>query len=239
MKKGEAEAKRILEMFGIQFDDSYQDNNVGNSMADLRYKDGRYLEVTHTRHNNGIFIHENKFAKKSFEEQMEVTQKVNKAISRINNVAYKRVNGVLTSDALVQYNADKKLLKKHLNYNASKGDFHSSEFKCDAPIIRYSADNILNEINLDKGKKYPNGDVDLFIFVTKEEFDLFFGELKQVGKNIKSNSTLKKILKSPFPVIYISIWNIKEPNYYEIDSPIVMMIEKESNEAIKIRIFNK
>lgn len=50
MKKGEFEAKSILEKLGVQFDESYYDDNSRNSMADFKYKNGRFLEVTHTRH---------------------------------------------------------------------------------------------------------------------------------------------------------------------------------------------
>lgn len=238
MKKGEAEAKRILEMFGIQFDDSYQDNNVGNSMADLRYKDGRYLEVTHTRHNNGIFIHENKFAKKSFEEQMEVTQKVNKAISRINNADYEQVNGKLTENSSAQYKMDADLLKEHFNYDVSKVDNRAEEFKCDRPIIQYSSDNILYEIKNDKGNKYPSGDTDLFVYVTQEEYDIFCKELKQMGKNIKSTSILKTILESPFQVIYICIWNLRKLEY-KIEEPKVIILQKNGKESVKISILTK
>lgn len=36
MKKGEFEAKSILEKLGVQFDESYYDDNSRNSMADFK-----------------------------------------------------------------------------------------------------------------------------------------------------------------------------------------------------------
>ena len=53
-KKGEQEAITILENLGIEIDTSYHDDNSQQSMPDIRCKGGRYIEVTHTFHNNAI-----------------------------------------------------------------------------------------------------------------------------------------------------------------------------------------
>ena len=53
-KKGEQEAITILENLGIEIDRSYYDDNSQQSMPDIRCKDGRYIEITHTFHNNAI-----------------------------------------------------------------------------------------------------------------------------------------------------------------------------------------
>jgi hypothetical protein len=53
-KKGESEAIIILENIGIEIDRDYYDDNSHKSMPDIRCKDGRYIEVTHTLHNNAI-----------------------------------------------------------------------------------------------------------------------------------------------------------------------------------------
>lgn len=82
-KKGEKEAREILERKGIKFDNSYYDDNVGESKADLRYENGRFLEVTHTRHNNSIYYSPNKFSKKQLNEKMQLLHKVNNAYDRI------------------------------------------------------------------------------------------------------------------------------------------------------------
>ncbi len=50
MKKGEKEAATILKSLGVELDESYCDNNSEKSMPDLKYKDGRFIEVTHTKH---------------------------------------------------------------------------------------------------------------------------------------------------------------------------------------------
>ena len=68
-KKSEKKAREILERKGIKFDNSYCDNNIGKSKADLRYENGRFLEVTHTRHNNSIYYSPNKFSKKKLNEK--------------------------------------------------------------------------------------------------------------------------------------------------------------------------
>ena len=60
-KQGEIEAITILESIGIQVDRDYLDDNGQNSMPDIRCKDGRYIEVTHTLHNNAITTTVSKF----------------------------------------------------------------------------------------------------------------------------------------------------------------------------------
>lgn len=51
-KKSELEAITILESIGIQVDRNYYDDNSHKSMPNIRCKDGRYIEITHTFHNN-------------------------------------------------------------------------------------------------------------------------------------------------------------------------------------------
>ena len=53
-KKGEQEAITILKNLGIEVDNDYYDDNSHKSMPDIKCKDGRYIEVTHTHHNNAI-----------------------------------------------------------------------------------------------------------------------------------------------------------------------------------------
>ncbi len=79
-----------------------------------------------------------------------------------------------TPEGQAQFKKDAKLLKEHMGYDVTEMDFAKqfSEFKCDHPTIHFSTDNILREITKDKGKKYPDGDVDLFVFATDQEFRL-------------------------------------------------------------------
>ena len=77
MKQGEQEAKMILERKGVAFDDNYHDDNSRPSMPDFKYLDEeRFLEVTHTLHNNAIITHINRFHRKSTAEQLEIMEKV-------------------------------------------------------------------------------------------------------------------------------------------------------------------
>ena len=152
MKKGELEATEILEKLGEQFDEDYHDDNSKSSMPDLRYKNGRYLEVTHTRHNNAIFTSANKFSKKSITEQLEIEIKAADAIERMCNSGYGKDN-----TEKKQCMEDCKLLKSHMGYDATLYENKFNEFKCDIPMSMFSAENIMNEITKDKGKKYPNG----------------------------------------------------------------------------------
>ena len=53
-KRGELEAILILENLGIEIDKDYYDDNSKKSMPDIKCKDGHYIEVTHTLHNDAL-----------------------------------------------------------------------------------------------------------------------------------------------------------------------------------------
>lgn len=229
MKQGENEAKTILEKFGIEFDPIYEDKNIGKSMPDLKYKDGRYLEVTHTRHNKAIFTSIGDFWKKSSQEQCEIIHSVSNALERYNKLNYEMGDGKLSEKGQKQYREDLKLLKKQYgdfpNICRNVFEVKFSEFKCNTPIIQFSSDNILDEIVKDKGSKYPDGNTDLFLFVTEEEFNVFITELKQYEWNRTAQCHIKMILASPFSCIYLCIWNIYKQEY-EIDNPTICKLKK-------------
>lgn len=89
MKQGEQEAKMILVRKGVAFDDNYHDDNSRPSMPDFKYLDEeRYLEVTHTLHNNAIITHINRFHRKSTAEQLEIMEKARNAYDRIHEYCY-------------------------------------------------------------------------------------------------------------------------------------------------------
>ena len=88
-KRGEEEAVKILESKGYIFDKSYFDDNSQNSMPDLRYIDGRYLEVTHTFHNNNI-SELNRFHKMSISGQLCKQLEVNASLKRIQESSSKK-----------------------------------------------------------------------------------------------------------------------------------------------------
>lgn len=231
MKKGELEAKEILEKLGEQFDEDYHDDNSKSSMPDLRYKNGRYLEVTHTRHNNAIFTSANKFSKKSITEQLEIEIKAADAIERMCNSGYGKDN-----TEKKQCMEDCKLLKSHMGYDATFYENKFNEFKCDIPMSMFSAENIMNEITKDKGKKYPNGDTDLFIFAAFDEFKFFWELLEQYEWNGYSRLAVNQIFASPFQVIYICSWDIERQKYNILHQKIKKIV-KINAKQLKIETF--
>ena len=107
MKQGEQEAKMILVRKGVAFDDNYHDDNSRPSMPDFKYLDEeRFLEVTHTLHNNAIITHINRFHRKSTAEQLEIMEKARNVYDRIHEYRYPD-----TEEGMVQYRCDLKLVK--------------------------------------------------------------------------------------------------------------------------------
>lgn len=158
MKQGEQEAKMILVRKGVAFDDNYHDDNSRPSMPDFKYLDEeRFLEVTHTLHNNAIITHINRFHRKSTAEQLEIMEKARNVYDRIHEYRYPD-----TEEGMVQYRCDLKLVKSHMGYDPTKWVFGEklSEFDCDSPIIECSTENILREVR-EKGEKHKSGNTDL------------------------------------------------------------------------------
>lgn len=231
MKTGEQEAKEILQKCGIEFDESHSDENVGHSIPDLRYKDGRYLEVTHTKHNNYICKGVNKYAKKSLEEKFEIEKKVSLAIKRVHNLDYEKEGEIFSAKSHEQYRKDCKLLKEHMGYNPANQNCPFDEFGCDVPMFHFSADNVIREITDDKGKKYPGEDVDLFIFVAEEEYEYFFNIFNEITCNACAQGHFKALLQSPFPVIYICKWDFFQGDY---SNPVLTKLIKTVDGGIEI-----
>ena len=216
-KKGELEAITILRNIGIEVDVTYYDDNSHKSMPDIRCKDGRYIEVTHTFHNNAIPTTVSRFDRlqpgedwsEYTKRHLDVEMECSHALDRVHNLDYEKDDmWRLTPAGQAQFKKDTKLLKEHMGYDVTEMDFNkrNSEFKCDHPKIYFSTDNILREISEDKGRKYPDGDVDLFIFATDEEFRLMKELIPQMNWNRTAMGFLNRILRSPFPVIYVCEW---------------------------------
>lgn len=225
-KQGENEAIKILENKGYSFDYSYIDNGSQESVPDLRYTDGRFLEVTHTFHNNSIAQEPNLFSKKSITEQLSIMNAAKEAYDRIQNIDYEQDdNGDLTEKGLNNYHHDTALVKSHYGYDCTVWDFDKrfSEFKCDTPIIEMTSDNILREICDDKGKKHTDGNTDLFVFVLDGEMDAFKHLLKTRLWNGCSNSFFKSIIYSPFKRIYLCEWDFCHQKY-NIENPELFII---------------
>lgn len=99
-----------------------------------------------------------------------------------------------------------------------------------------SIQNILNEIINDKGKKYLDNNVDLFIFVLKEEYNSFVGVYE--NHSAEWYDFVEKINRTSFDVIYLCVWDM-ENQKYTIDNPILIKIKliKETS-ACKVDIVN-
>lgn len=235
-KKGEQEAITILENLGIEIDRSYYDDNSQQSMPDIKSKDGRYIEITHTFHNNAIPKGISKFDRLQSDEDwsgytqrhLKVETECSCALDRVRKGDYERDDGwKLTSVGQAQFKKDAKLLKEHMGYDVTEMDFAKqfSEFKCDHPTIHFSTDNILREITKDKGKKYPDGDVDLFVFATDEEFRLMKELIPQWTWNGTASGFLNQILKSPFPKIYVCEWYFERQEYNTDDPQLIIFLK--------------
>lgn len=231
-KAGEYEALLILKSMGVEIDEEYYDDNSEPSMPDLRYKDGKGIEVTHTRHNNAIVKGINNYNKIKPEEDpsawlkrhMDIELQCHDAIERIHTSDYLRDEfGDFTPEAQEQYKKDLKFLKKHMGYDLGEWDYDKrfSEFNCDIPSLYFSTDNILREVNDDKGNKYSDGNTDLFIFVVDEEYRLMKDLLPQRNWNGTAIAFLNALVRSPFPTIYVCTWDFRKQEYNTANPDII------------------
>ena len=225
MKQGEQQAKEILERKGIAFDETHHDDGSKHSLPDLKYLgEERYLEVTHTLHNNKIAMEPNDYYMKSTSEQQEIEEKAFAAYDRIRHIGYPN-----TEEGKAQYKRDLKLVKSHYGYDPTKIDFSEqfSEFKCDRPTIECSTDNILRKVK-EKGEKHKSGNTDLFIFVLEDEFEAMMDLLQSDPQYSSYAVFINAILQSPFQVVYVCQWDF-EAQKYEVDDPLIMKFEKTVN----------
>lgn len=224
MKKGEREAKQILQSKGFEFDELYIDDNSKPSMPDLRFKNGRYLEVTHTLHNHGNITHLNKYHQKSTDEQLRIAKEAKAAYDRIKTKGYPYTLDGLTTEGLKQYKRDRILVKEHYGLDVADG---TRTEKCDHPAIVSSVDNILREITKDKASKHPNSDTDLFIFILEDEYRCFCELIKSKSYNMYYDTFMNCIIKSPFKCVYLCVWDF-ESQSYNIENPVLIKMEKVS-----------
>ncbi len=231
MKQGEKEAKEILERKGIAFDETHQDDGSKHSLPDLKYLgEDRYLEVTHTWHNNKIAKEPNQFHMKSTAEQLEIMENAHAAYERIRSLSYPR-----TEAGHAQYQRDLKLVKSHYGYDPTKPSFSEqfSEFACDRPIIDCAPENIIREV-ISKGKTHNSGNTDLFIFVLEDEFEAMMYILRSGPINSACTAFVNCILRSPFPVVYVCAWNW-ETQKYETENPVLMKFEKTDDDGVNAK----
>ena len=209
------------------------------SMPDLRYKNGRYLEVTHTAHNNSIMSFQNKYSQLSMTEQLEISERAYEAYKRMMNCEYEydSLGDHLTEKGLRDYKKDAAILKSHYGYDVKTFDYNKmfSEFNCDVPSIRMSSDNILKEITKDKGKKYTDGSTDLFIFVTDGEMYSVDELINSREYNSASTGFFKAVRSAPFKNIFLCEWNWCSQQY-ELESPNILLMKVENNDVKTIKL---
>lgn len=85
MKKTEKIAKTILKKRGKVFDDAYFDDGSSESMPDLRYANGIFVEITQTNHNNGLFC-DDEDTEKAYKKEM----KRQEVLDKLDLEAYRR-----------------------------------------------------------------------------------------------------------------------------------------------------
>lgn len=246
-KKGEKEAVIILESIGIKIDKEYLDDNSQASMPDLKNENGRYIEVTHTKHNNFLFMGINKYDQfwsgengdEWIQRHLDTELACSEAIDRTEKLDYEcDEDGIFTDKAKEQYQKDCILLKSHMGFDPMEINSQKqfSEFKCDRPIISFSVDNIINEIKNDKGRKQYSVDTDLFIFATEQEFDIMKKLISERSWNGAAYELLNEILYSKFSVIFVCPWNIENQEYNTLN-PQIVKFEKEDI-GLKWKWFN-
>ena len=246
-KQGENEAINILVNLGIEIDREYYDDNSRNSMPDIKCKDGHYIEVTHTLHNNALIKSVSNYYKllpgedwSSYNQRHQrVEKECSQALHRISKMDYEKdLLFRLTIAGKIQFKKDIKLVKEHMGYDFSEADMNKrqSEFKCDCPTFLFSVDNILRELNKDKGTKYSEGNVDLFIFVTEDEFRLMKDLIHQMNWNGVARGFLNQILYSPFPRLYVCEWDFESQKYNTSNPKLVIFYN--SNDRLEWKWHN-
>ena len=228
-KRGEQEAKSILQSKGLEFDDAYFDDNSKESMPDLRFKNGRYLEVTHTLHNYNIVDRPNDFWWKSPKEKLQIMQAANEAYERIKKRDYPRTPDGLTPEGSAQYKRDAKTVKNHFGIDVTDRS-QWSEFKCDITVLSFSADNIIREIN-EKAPKHSKVDTELFIFIVEDEYRCLRYLLDTREYNGSYIKFMNSVINSPFDVIYLCVWDFKS-KIYDIDNPTLLKFETLSEQEL-------
>lgn len=215
-KRGEAEAMQILQAKGILFDEKYNDEGKENSKPDLRYADGRYLEVTHTLHNHSTVCNLNRFQRKDIEEQLQIMSAAKEANDRNRKRNYPMTLEGLTDEGKEQFKRDVKVVRDHYGMDISDFTKHS-EFNCDVPVIECSTDNIIRQVR-EKALKHTNGDTDLFVFILEDEYRCLCYLLETGTWNGCYNAFLNALFASLFPTIYICVWDFHNQKY-DVENP--------------------
>ena len=207
MKKTEKIAKAILEKRGKVFDGTYFDDGSSESMPDLRYANGRFVEITQTNHNNGLFC-DDEDTEKAYKKEM----KRQEVLDKLDLGAYRRY---MTNDypdgCGHSRSSDEKILREAYGWNKDTQTF-GSEFGSLLSTIEYSIQNISKVIKR-KHEKHKRKNIELFVFVTEEEFDLFEKVIENSQWNPIDKKLLEEIYDTCFKKIYLSVYNLEKQDY--------------------------
>lgn len=215
-KKGELEAKEIIELMGIEL--IHNDDNSEENMPDFKFANtDEYLEVTHTKHNYnlGCTKFEKKIQTMNFDEFCEAYTDPCLAYDRLKE----------KPKDISQYKKDVKTVKEHFGYDAINPNNSDSENGVNIRTYEYSVDNIITAIEI-KNEKYKTMDnISLFCFATEDEFNLL-NELMKQDWNCAKQSFLNQISQTVFKKIYIckfyfDCYNIE----YDTDDPELIIID--------------
>ena len=224
-KKGELEAKEILELMGIQL--SHNDDNSERNIPDFKFVDtDECLEVTHTKHNYNC-------NNTIFEKKIQTMN--NKELCKAYNdpcLAYDRLKE--KPKDISQYKKDVKTVKEHYGYDAINPNNSDSKNRVNIRTFEYSVDNIIDAIKMKNEKHKPKDNISLFCFVTEDEFNLL-NKLMEQDWNGERQKFLKQIDQTVFKKIFICKFYF---NYCEIEydtkNPELIVIDNENNKCFKI-----
>ncbi len=232
-KQGEKEALLIMEKLGYSICKEYHDSGDSKKKPDLMYDDGRFLEVTHTKHNFARNDKLNKYNQLTIDERTRIEEKAWNAYRRIIDDDYE-YDGFcnISQNGRLLLESDLKIVKEHYGYDAKQGQ--CSEFNCDITFIEESSDNILKRIET-KGEKHSSKNIDLFIFATENEIKHTMFLVRTKESNDCSYEFFRQIAGSPFICIVICEWNLKERKY-NTDNPRILCFERDNRNDDTIRI---
>jgi hypothetical protein len=222
MKRGEAEALRIMKSLGFLFDESFHDDGSEQNMPDLKFSDGCYLEVTHTKHNECAYLNGTDFDSHSIEEKYNKSKAVSDALERFFSCDYQMDENKheLTEIGKKLRLADAKLLKEYLGYDSTNGEL--CEFKCDVPVFTFESDNIFTAVR-QKFEKYKKSkrkveNINVFIFAQYDELEALLSSLS------KGNSLAKRCYMC-FPRVFVCGWDLGNQKYDFIDPVVVQLYD--------------
>ena len=77
-----------------------------------------------------------------------------------------------------------------------------------------------------------------FIFALEEEVLIMLELLGQSKWNGASHEIIKTVIESPFPTIYVCVWDFYNQQY-EIDNPLLVRLQKKENGGVKYIVSGK